>query len=368
LFIKDLKISNFKNYEQENALFSSAFNIVVGLNGMGKTNLLDAIYYLCIGKSYFTTRDLNVVSKGKEFFRLQANFDRNKDFSLVVAKVVPGKTKEIKRNSITYDRLIDHVGYLPVVIISPRDIQLFYEGSEERRKFLDYSISQYDKEYLRQLSVYNKLLKQRNAALKQFAKEQHVNKALLAAYNAKMLEPALYINKMRNDFVKELSPIFNSCYASISNEAESCQCTYKSQLTNSDFGELLRVAEPKDIVLQRTSVGTHKDDLSFFMNDSNLKTFGSQGQLKTFVLALKLAQYEMLFSHTSFKPILLLDDLFDKLDNKRVLHLLKLLSSDTFGQVFISDTHEEKLKELFAELKLDYSCLRITNGSIEKTS
>jgi len=364
LIIRNLKLTNYKNYEKESLIFSSTFNLVVGLNGMGKTNLLDAIYYCCVGKSYFNRSDRSVVRKSADFLRLEGKFIKGEDTLDIRVKLLLGKAKEISKNNVVYDRLMDHVGHLTSVMISPRDIQLFYEGSLERRKFIDFTISQYDREYLIALSHYNHIIKQRNALLKSFYHADPNNESLLEVYNLEIIDPANFIHRKRNEFIEKLAPLFTKYYNLISDSKEDGACVYTSQLESSAMKDLLIKSRERDLVMQRTTCGIHKDDLQFVLNDSPLKTFGSQGQLKSFVLALKLAQYELLFNYLEHQPILLLDDIFDKLDEERVRNLLSILKKDIFGQVFITDTKEQKLKSLLKELKIPFDCFTIKNGSV----
>lgn len=329
---------------------------------MGKTNLIDAIYYLCIGKSYFHHQDKYVLRHATDFFRLEGQFLKSEKKSKIEIKL--SNKKEILKNGKRYDRIIDHVGAFPVVMITPRDIEIFYEGSAERRRYMDYSLAQVDKPYLKALSAYNKIIKQRNAALKQFAQYGRIDDALLQSYDQKLIPLANYIFEQRTKFIESIESIFERCYQSISSSSESCKINYLSKLTDKPFAELLSEASKKDLIIQRTSVGIHKDDIEFEMNGENIKHFGSQGQLKSFVLALKIAQYEWLKSHTDTRPIFLLDDIFDKLDEQRIKELLNLLSDEMYGQVFITDTKEKILTALFNELNLNYKCIKVNQGKL----
>ena len=364
LHLQVLKLTNFKNYGFQSLEFSPRLNLITGLNGMGKTNLLDSIYYLCMGKSH-STNDRNVVRHGEDFFRLEGLFKLGKKKEKIVAKVAPGNQKTFERNDTAYPRIADHVGLLPVVFKAPDDTALALDGSEERRRFLDNTLCQLDHTYLDHLLTYNKVLQSRNALLKQFAEQRNFNPTLLTAYNQQMLGPAQYISKKRTAFVEQFKPFFNQYYQVICGGKEAVGCEYKSQLTSAGIAVLLEETTERDRHLQRTTIGIHKDDLLFFLNDFPLKQFASQGQLKSFVLSLKLAQYECLKQMKGLKPLLLLDDLFDKLDNERVTQLIELLFKGDFGQVFITDTHPERAADIAMNFGNGYKKFIIANGFIE---
>ena len=338
----------------------------IGQNGMGKTNLLDAIYYLCMGKSYFNAPDSLIARHGEDFFRLEGRFEREGKKERIVAKVIPRKKKELERNDVPYQRLSEHVGLLPVVMIAPDDTYLVSEGSEARRSFLDNTLSQIDNAYLHQLITYNKLLKQRNALLKQFGEHGRYDRAMVEVYDQQMLAPAQAIHKARNAFMEGFQPLVQQAYAQISGEAESIDCTYRSKLTDTPFSTLLAEAAEKDRILQRSTVGPHKDDLVFEIERYPLKRFASQGQLKSFVLSLKLAQYQVLKEEKNVPPLLLLDDIFDKLDGQRVTQLLQLLQQQAFGQAFITDTDEARLSAIIQETGQPFLKYRIQQGRAEK--
>ncbi len=362
MHLQELKLTNFKNYEYQALAFSPSLNLIAGLNGMGKTNLLDAVYYLCMGKSHFQGTDRNVVRQGEEFFRLEGHFVLDEKKERIVAKVVPGKQKTIERNDNAYPRISDHVGLLPVVFMAPDDTALALEGSEERRRFLDNTLCQIDHRYLEELVNYNKVLDKRNAQLRQFGERNNFNPLLLEAFDQQLTGPAAYILERRTSFIKEFQPVFNEYYRIICGGAEEVNCRYRSQLSGNDFAALLSETVEKDRILQRTTQGIHKDDLVFQMNDLALKRFASQGQLKSFVLSLKLAQYECLRREKNLLPLLLLDDLFDKLDDNRVSQLIELLVKGGFGQVFITDTHPERAEEMAKSFAGTYKKFIIASG------
>ncbi|MEM9992037.1 MAG: DNA replication and repair protein RecF, partial [Bacteroidota bacterium] len=356
VYLKDITLTHFKNYTAQSVRFSPHLNCFVGLNGMGKTNLLDAIYYCCIGKSYFAGSDRNLVQQGSEggFFRLEAAFCRQDKLERVVVKVIPGKRKEIARNQVVYTRISEHLGLLPVVMIAPFDVRLALEGSEARRKFLDATLSQLQPAYLQQLIQYNRLLQQRNALLKRFAEQRSFDATLLRTYDAQLVPLGQFIYTSRKTFLEEFQSTFQHYYRLIASEQEQVDYRYLSKLDHYSFEDLLQGAVEKDRVLQRTTVGIHKDDIDFRINRTPVKRFASQGQLKSFILALKLAQYQLMRQHKGLPPILLLDDIFDKLDQQRVQQLLQLLLEQDFGQIFITDTDEHRVQQIVQAFDKDY--------------
>jgi DNA replication and repair protein RecF len=361
-----LKLTNFKNYRAQTFDLSPRLNCFVGMNGMGKTNVLDAIYYLSVCKSFFNLSDAFLTLHGEDFFRLEAS-PTSKGWSGggLVAKVQSRKLKVFEYNGVPYEKLSDHIGRFPVVMIAPDDTLLATEGSEERRRYLDLTLSQVDRMYLEQVMLYNKVLQQRNAALKQFAQFGQYDKNLIDIYNRQLLAPAAYIHEKRSALMAQLQPIFQDYYRVISGDREQVLCTYESALNTMDFPTLLLNAQEKDRILQRTTTGIHKDDLLFSFDGTPVKRFASQGQLKSFVLAMKLTQYELLRQTTDRKPMLLLDDIFDKLDAKRVEHLVGLLLERDFGQIFITDTHESRIADIIKGFNMEYKLFVIEDGTIK---
>lgn len=372
MYLQALKLTNFKNYESQTLSFSKHLNCFVGQNGMGKTNLLDAIYYMCMCKSHFKTSDKHITKHEASFFRLEANFvSGNTKETLrvdkIIAKVQARKIKEFECNKAVYERLSDHIGRFPVVMIAPDDTLMAMEGSEERRRFLDNTLCQLDNQYLTYLMHYNKVLSQRNKLLKQFAETRTFDKILVQSYDAQLLPSANYIHQKRQEWMVDFEPIFVDYYNQISGEREAVKCIYQSKLSETDFESLLSETLEKDRILQRTTMGVHKDDLKFVFNDVPVKQFASQGQLKSYILALKLAQYELLRQEKEIAPILLLDDIFDKLDESRVQHLLELLiQKKEFGQVFITDTHENRVTEIIEKFEVNFGKFIVRNGEIEE--
>ena len=364
MIAKQLKLTQFRNYEFETITFHSRVNAFTGLNGMGKTNILDALYYLCLGKSYFSSLDKNVIMQEKDFFRLEGHFVKNEDHPSIVVKNKAGQRKEIEISGKKVDTIADHVGQFLCVIIAPDDVQLILEGSEARRNLLNNTIVQSDKVYLNDLLLYNGLLKRRNALLKSFADQKIWDELLIESVTAPMFAPAQKIYEARQKMVNQLQPIFAEIYADVSGSQEQCSITYQSQVADQSLEYLMYQNMGKDKILGRTSAGIHKDDLVFVMNGQPLRAYASQGQLKSFVLALKIAQYKMLEINTQEKPILLLDDIFDKLDPNRVSQLLKLLVDKEFGQIFITDTDAVRTQQVLDWSGSDYSMFGVRNGQI----
>jgi DNA replication and repair protein RecF len=344
--LQKIKLLNFKNYEDEQFVFNHKLIAISGNNGVGKTNLLDAIYYSCLGKSHATASDKNVARQSTDFFRLEASFIDNDVACKIVLKVKPGHVKEIEVDNMKITKLSEHIGKVPIVMISPDDVHLLLQGNEERRAFFNNIIVQYDKSYIDHLALYNRLLKQRNALLKDFQDKKYYDYDLLWILTQRMETPAKYINQKRRLLAEQLLPFFYQNYNSISEGKEACDLSYVSQLDTGDFLHLSDYALEKDRATGRTSIGIHKDEILFAINDQPLKEYGSQGQLKTFIFALKLSQLNILSANTNSKPILLLDDIFDKLDPSRVQHLIELIQSDSFGQVFITDTHKGRVEQI----------------------
>ncbi|MBK8700394.1 MAG: DNA replication and repair protein RecF [Saprospiraceae bacterium] len=340
-----IDLVNFKNYENEHFDFDSRVTIITGNNGMGKTNLLDAIYYAALGKSYFSFSDKSVVRTEAEFFRLVARYDDLSDAGgQIIVKVRPGLQKEVEVNGIKSVKLGDHIGLMPVVFITPDDVHTLLSGNEERRIFLNNTIVQYDKQYIDHLTVYNKLLKQRNALLKDFQDRRYYDEALLEVITMAMASPGQYIYEARKRLIDQMMPFFQSYYSLVSGGNEKCDVHYISQLGSGDFKKLSHAALEKDRILCRSGVGIHKDEIQMFMDGLNLRESASQGQLKSCIIALKLAQHAVLKTNTKKTPLILLDDVFDKLDPHRVHRLLSLVSGTDFGQVFITDSHTGRVE------------------------
>ena len=361
--VRQIKLTNYKNYTFQALDFGDKLNFVVGKNGVGKTSLLDAVYYSCFTKSYLTSSDLMVANLETDFFRIESNFLLNNGNQLVEIKYLKQEKKEIFVNKAKIEKQAEFIGKFPCVIITPDDNQLILGASELRRKFMDATLSQFSGEYLTNLIVYNKILAQRNALLKSFYENRNFDKTLLEIYNEQLIKCGKLVFDYRRDFLDKFIPVFKNAYQQIFEGNEEVSISYQSDLLNNDFEELIRNFESQDRSAQRTTKGIHTDDLVFELNNFPVKKIGSQGQQKTFLLSLKLAQYELLKTEKQIKPLLLLDDIFDKLDATRISKIFRLVNEDVFGQVFISDTDEERVKSFIAENQItNYKIINL--GSI----
>ncbi len=359
MILKTLSILNYKNFDAKTFQFDSKINCFVGPNGIGKTNILDAIYHLSFGKSYFNPVSSQNIKHNTDFFVVDGEYDKEERQEKIIVSLKKGQKKLIKRNGKNYERFSDHIGFLPLVIISPADRDLITEGSDTRRKFIDGVISQSDKTYLQELVKYNKVLSQRNALLKYFALNNTFNTDTLDIYNTQLNTLGHSIFLKRDTFLKVFIPIFKARYKTISNDNEIVNLVYKSDLYDDDLSNLLKNNLNKDKVLQYTSVGIHKDDLNFEIDQYPIKKFGSQGQQKSFLIALKLAQFDFIKAQSGVSPILLLDDIFDKLDEQRVSQIITLVDNENFGQIFISDTHPERTENAIKHVHQTYQIFNL---------
>ncbi|WP_298555280.1 DNA replication/repair protein RecF [uncultured Algibacter sp.] len=359
MILKSLSLLNYKNFDSKSFIFNEKINCIVGNNGIGKTNVLDAIYHLSFGKSYFNPVSTQNIKHEEDFFVINGDYDKNEKLEKVAISLKRGQKKVIKRNGKAYEKFSEHIGFLPLVIISPADRDLIIEGSTTRRKFIDSVISQSDKSYLNHLINYNKVLAQRNALLKYFALNHTFNNDTLEVYNEQLTDYGTQIFEKRAAFLKAFIPIFKLRYKAISNGNESVDLIYNSHLFDDDLNTLLKASVNKDKALQYTSIGIHKDDLHFNINKYPIKKFGSQGQQKSFLIALKLAQFDFIKTQSGANPILLLDDIFDKLDEQRVAQIIKLVDDENFGQLFISDTHAERTEHAVKQVHQSYEVFRL---------
>ncbi len=359
MYLKRLSLFNYKNIAEANFDFDTKINCFVGKNGIGKTNILDAIYHLSYGKSYFNPLAVQNIRHGEEFFVVDGVFEKENREEQIVCSLKKGQKKILKRNNKMYERFSDHIGFIPLVIISPSDQDLIIEGSETRRKFIDSVISQLDSYYLQQLIQYQKIIAQRNALLKYFAANQTFDNDTLSIYNEQLHDLGTSIFEKRKQFLEDFIPIFNKHHQSITNSAETVQIVYGSQLSEKPLVQLFEENLAKDRVLQYTSVGIHKDDLSFEIDTFPIKKFGSQGQQKSFLIALKLAQFEFIKKQSGVLPILLFDDIFDKLDETRVSKIVEMVNDETFGQLFISDTHPERTENIVKSTHQSYKLFNL---------
>lgn len=350
MIINKLSLFNFKSHAKVSFEFSPQINCFVGNNGAGKTNILDALHYLSVGKSFLGNSDVQNIKTGEDFFAIESQI-QNGDKEDIIKILQPREAKKIiKKNDKTYERLADHIGYLPSVMISPYDSNLISDSGESRRRFLDAMISQTDSPYLFDLIQYQKTIQQRNALLKNFAKNRTFDKDSLEIYNDPLSTFGTRIFDKRKDFVLKLNPIVQQYYDIISGGRESVSVVYDSHLSEASFQELLLQSIDKDRVLTYTSKGVHKDDLIFEMSGQPIKKIGSQGQQKSFLVALKLAQISRIKELTGKSPILLLDDIFDKLDDIRVSQLIELVNKENFGQIFITDTHKDRTENMVKKI------------------
>ncbi|GAB1403116.1 DNA replication and repair protein RecF [Lentimicrobium sp.] len=365
MYLKKIKLFNFKNYADASLEFSEKINCITGSNGVGKTNLLDAIHYLSFTKSYFNLVDNQNIRHHEDYFAIHGQFYRNGDASDEVSCIQKrNQKKQFKINTSEYDRMADHIGEFPLVMVSPYDRDLINEGSELRRKYMDAVISQFDRLYLQDLITYNKAMAQRNALLKSFDENRYFDKDSLEVWSEKMAAPAARIFARRNVFIDGFILVFQRYFDFISQGREKVDIKHHSDLAEQDLRTLLNQNLQKDLALRYTTKGIHKDDLEFTIDNYAVKKFGSQGQQKSFVIAIKLAQFEYTHQVKGYKPILLFDDIFDKLDNDRVAQLVKLVGDNSFGQVFITDTQPERIHKIFEANPIDHRIFEVKSGSI----
>lgn len=367
MYLQKLSLLNFKNYEETTLDFDASVNVLVGRNGSGKTNLLDAIYYLSFTKSAFSSTEVQCIRNGEQYFMVRGHFQKGGRHHEVVASVQSGVKKIFREDQVDYGKLSDHIGRYPAVLIAPDDTDLIREGSELRRKFFDGIISQLDGKYLNDLMQYQHTLRQRNALLKLFFDTSSFDLTALETYDAALIRAGSYIYSKRKAFIDEFVPAFYRYFNSIVEDAENPVIEYTSGLNEVSFQDGLMQNRQRDQLLQRTGFGIHKDDFIFRLADIEIKRSGSQGQQKSFVLALKLAQYHILEKEKGFKPLLLLDDIFDKLDDFRITALLELMKT-RFGQIFITDARPHRTSEILNNIGLSAKKFVIDHGVILETA
>ena len=368
MYLKKLALTNFKNYELNELEFSPKINCFVGNNGVGKTNILDAIHYLSLTKSFFNSIDSISIKHGEDYFIVRGTFVRDDEEDQIYCAFQKQKQKLLKRNGKEYKKLSDHVGKYPVVMISPADSALITEGSEDRRKFMNKIISQYSAEYLDSVLKYSKALQQRNKFLKDINTSGNFDPDVLAIWDAQLVKYGSYVYNEREVLINELIPVFQEYYSLISSGKESVKLKYRSHLSEGNFTETLQNSFNKDRYLEYTTIGIHKDDLLLEMDDFLVKSLGSQGQQKSYLVALKLAKFDYIKRKAGFSPILLLDDIFDKFDSERVEQIIRLVGNHRFGQIFITDTHQNRLKDILSSHKTDYKLFRIADNGIEEVT
>lgn len=359
MFLKKITTVNYKNLDEVTLEFDAKINCFVGKNGVGKTNLLDAVYHLAYGKSYFNPITIQNIRHGEEFFLIDGVFEKSGRTETITASFKKGQKKVLKRNGKLYEKFSDHIGFIPLVIISPADNDLITEGSETRRRFIDSVISQLDNSYLHELINYQKIVSQRNALLKYFALNHVFESETLSIYNEQLNSLGSVIFDKRKQFLNDFLPYFIKYHDAVTGGAEKVSIVYESDLFTHDMLTLLEQNSNRDRALQYTSVGVHKDDLDFRIDSHPIKKFGSQGQQKSFLIALKLAQFEFVKKKSGEKPILLFDDIFDKLDESRVTRIIQLVNAEEFGQLFISDTHPERTESIVKSTHQTYKLFHL---------
>ena len=368
MHLKKLALTNFKNYGQTELEFSPKINCFVGNNGVGKTNILDAIHYLSLTKSFFNSIDSISIRHGEDYFIIQGSFVRDNEEDQIYCAFQKQKQKLLKRNGKEYQKLSDHVGRYPVVMISPADSALITEGSEDRRKFMNKIISQYSAEYLDSVLRYSKALQQRNKLLKDINSSGKMDADVLSIWDSQLVKYGSIVYSERDVLVNELIPVFQEYYSLISSGKESVKLKYKSHLSEGNFTDALINSISKDRYLEYTTVGIHKDDMLLEMDDFPVKALGSQGQQKSYLVALKLAKFDYIKRKAGFSPILLLDDIFDKFDADRVEQIIRLVGNQRFGQIFITDTHRNRLQDILAAHKTDYKLFNIAENGIAEVT
>ncbi|MFV0366526.1 MAG: DNA replication/repair protein RecF [Mangrovibacterium sp.] len=366
MYLEKLSLTNFKNIEDLDVQFSPNLNCFIGNNGAGKTNVMDAIYYLSFCKSFLNSTDGLNINHDADFFLLKGDYQDADGVENVHCGLKQGQKKSFKCNKKEYKRLADHIGKIPLIVITPSDNDLITSGSEERRRFIDALISQYDAAYLNALIRYNKVLQQRNKLLKQFFVQRNFSAESLELWDDQLVIYAREIHAKRLEYIKRLKPIFQKYYDLISGGKEEIDLYYKSHLNEGELADLLIQSREKDRVLQYTSVGTHRDDIDFMLGDYPLKKLGSQGQKKTYLVAMKLAQFDFVKKMSKATPILLLDDIFDKLDANRVEQIMTLVVQQHFGQIFITDTNRENLDMIIKKLNADSKIFKVEAGSLQE--
>ncbi len=366
MYLENLKLSQFKNYGHLDVLFSQDINCLVGDNGSGKTNLLDAIHYLSITKSAFNPVDQQNIQHDTDFFSIIGGFIHKEKKVIIRCSLVRGEKKKIFEGKNQLEKASDHIGHLPVVLVAPNDSELITEGSEIRRKFFDSLIAQLNRDYLEHLINYSKALKRRNELIKTFAESSKVNHDLIEPYDLILIRESIYLSKIRKEFCQEFIPKLTHHYEIISEKKEKISLKYQSSAIDEDFELQFRNALKKDLALQRTTVGIHRDDFVFKIDGYPLKKFGSQGQQKSFLIAIKLAQFDILKNKKGFKPILLLDDIFDKLDDHRIEKLVKMINDHQFGQVFITDARPERTIHFTKGLDSEVNVIYVENGKVKQ--
>lgn len=367
MFLQKLRLYNFKNHQEATLNFEGKINCFLGKNGSGKTNLLDAIYYLSFTKSAINPYDLQNIKHGENGFLVKGVFELAGKQKEVVCSFQQGEKKIVREDGQEATKFSEHIGKYPVVLIAPQDIELIWDGSELRRRFFDSLISQLDRVYLDNLIIYNHQLKQRNSLLRAFAENGKVDSVLLDTYDQKLAEAGGYIHQVRKDLLAKFLPQFKQHYDFLVREQkEIAEIRYKSDLLDSNFNSILKRNVQRDLVLQRTTSGIHRDDFLFTLKGQELKRVGSQGQQKSFLIALKLAEFQTISENKAIKPLLLLDDIFDKLDDFRIHQLMQLVSQGTFGQMFITDARKGRSEQILKEAGMNARLFVLENSTFKE--
>ena len=361
--LEKIVIADFRNIGLQEIEFSPNVNCISGNNGEGKTNLLDAIYYLSMTKSAFASSDKFCFRHGTEEFSLAGTYRMENTLSSRFALKMTSKgEKKVRRDDKPYSKVSEHIGVLPIVMVSPSDISLVSESGEERRRFMNAVLSQMDREYMSALQQYNRLLLQRNKMLK----ENNVDRSLLEIIDMRMAAYAELVYKARKAFVEDLSPIVKEYYKAVSGDSEDVDIEYDTELAKAGLDQILAASFEKDRVLRYTTSGPQRDDLVFTMNGHPIRRCGSQGQQKSFLVSLKFAQYEIMKRKYGFAPMLLLDDVFDKLDMGRISNLLQMVSSNDFGQIFITDSNKVRMAGIVDKLTQDRAYFETVGGTFRR--
>jgi DNA replication and repair protein RecF len=364
VFLETLRLYNFKNYAEVEIKPDSKINCFLGKNGSGKTNLLDAIHYLAFTKSAINPTDAQNIRFEQSQFFVKGRFSIDGRQKEVVCTFQQGQKKIVREDDQDYLKFSDHVGKYPVVLITPQDIELVWGGAEQRRRFFDTLLSQLDRFYLENLITYNHQLKQRNSLLRRFSESGIVDSELLASYDHRICIAGNYIHRSRRSLLQDFLPRFKNHYKFIAQESEAVDIQYRSDLEQADFETQLKNHLHRDILLQRTTTGIHRDDFLFLLNGNELKKIGSQGQQKSFLISLKLSEFQIIAEKKGLKPILLLDDIFDKLDDDRIHHLMKLVAEGMFGQLFITDARLDRSRTILTDAGIAAKIFVVENGNL----
>ena len=364
MHLENLSLINFKNYAGCDLRFSREINCFVGANGSGKTNLLDAIHYLSLTKSAFNTIDQQNIRHNTDYFAVHGTFALEGQLHQIKCSLKTGEKKQFKNGNDRYEKLSQHIGQFPLILITPYDTDIIREGSETRRKFFDNLLSQIDQDYLNQLIEYNHYLRQRNKLLKQFQERSYFDPTLLESYDRTLISVSQVLSRCRAELLDDYLPFFKQRYQEISGGNEKVNLSYRSEVLDDNFPNLFRSSLQKDMALQRTTLGIHKDDFIFEMEDHPIKKLGSQGQQKSFVIALKLAQFELIKEAKGFKPLLLMDDIFDKLDDQRIAKLMDLVAGHAFGQLFVTDARPERTQSIFEKVDAEVKLFAVKDGEV----